>query len=422
MTRLAVSALAPLLDDLLSRAKARRLYPATAQGRRLREELITPEPDLLSLARFLRHCKTSFAGLEEELAFRQGARFRRPWPYVDPRLVVERLDLGLRSLRRERSVRIPELHKAVPTITEDTLRTFETPSLEPRRPTLSELDDLLHALGASYRDLEERATDPARPQTTGRKARHAQPRPRLAARGRLLSPLASERLDIALRSLRAERGISSPQLAAQAGLDPGRLQAIETPDRRAVPTQDELTRLLAALGVLDIDLAALERAARYPLHALDSVRRRWQQRQEARWDVRIDGERIPRAVLERTDLALRSLRRLRSLSQTSLADASGLPRHRLTQLENPSSDAPPNAQELYALLAALDATLEDFTTAALKPLSLVRARRQSARPSHSAADPPTTRGAALLPAADAAKRSIARFAACCTGPPSSEKA
>jgi len=424
VTRLAVSALAPLLDDLLSRANARRLTPATApataQARRLREEITTQDPDLPSLARFLRHCKTSFAGFEEELAFRQGAPFRRPWPYVDPRLVVERLDLGLRSLRRERRVRIPELHKAVPTLTEDTLRAFETPSFEPRLPTLSQLDDILHALGASYRDLEERAADPSRLQrTAARKVRRAQPHPRLAARGRLLSPLASERLDVALRSLRAARGISSPRLAAQAGLPPSRLQEIENPDRRAVPTEAELTRLLAALDVLGVDLAALEQAARYPLQALGPVRRRWEEQQEARRDVRIDGERVPRPVLERTDLALRSLRRLRWVSRASLAEASGLSRHRLAALEDPSAETLPSAQELERLLAALDATLEDFTTAALRPLSVVRTRLRSAHPARPAADPPTSRGSALLQEADAAERSIARFAARSSAQPSS---
>jgi len=107
------------------------------------------------------------------------------------------------------------------------------------------------------------------------------------------------------------------------------------------------------------------------------------------------------------------------MSRTSLATASGLPRHRLAQLEDPSSDALPSAQELYALFAALEVTLEDFTTAALKPLSVARTRRQSARPARPAADPRATSGSALLPAADAAERSIARFAARWASQPSS---
>ncbi len=194
---------------------------------------------------------------------------------VSPRLVLRRLDLGLRALRLARGLTQAEAAEAAG-FTPSELSAVE----DPRRretPTLAFLDRMLLTLNASYRDLEAAALRPLRvAEKLARRARAAERRARpLTYEGSVLPAIVSERLDLALQSLRLQAGWSRPQLAEASGISAERLQAFESPTHRMRPSALELEAISRALRV---GPEQLEAAATRPLRGLPELtphRRPW---------------------------------------------------------------------------------------------------------------------------------------------------
>lgn len=366
---IAAPKLPDFLDYMIRQRSSVLLLPASvrAEVQRLRQELATDEMRLDVLAELLALCSVGFGDLEHCLRYPRHLHSRQG-PDADPRLVVSRLGLALRALRHERSISHEEIVRATH-IKRHQLQGFERHAIDPPRPTLEQLDEILGALNTDYTDLGRRAKNPF--SVFKKKSAPPPQRPRLAAGGRLLTHLATDRIDLALRSLRAARAMSGSALAAAAGIEQSRLYEIEAPGGgKSPPTRAELDALLEAL---ESDPEQLEEAARYPLRALDQVRERWQREYIERSHVEWEGETIARSVLERADIALKTLRLDRSMTREALANATGIAPARLNDLEDPLSDKVPTEDELRALLGALGGSFEQFVSAALHPVRAIDA-------------------------------------------------
>lgn len=291
-------------------------------------------------------------------------------------IASRRIDLAVRALRTRRgwSREVLSARSGLPL---NRCVAIEDPC-RGQPPSEAELDALLDALGADVDALEKAAIRPlATIQALRRRIRNElKQRRTLTWRGRSVPPLALERFDLALRVFRAARGWSRSDLAEASGLTLSRLGLLERPgvDHRPLDA-DELERLL---GAFEIDLDDLCSAARFPLRKIEAVHRR---REEERLAVSWRGEALPRRVLERADFALVRLRIARGLSQAAVARASGLPRHRIADLETARSGCLPTEDDLAALLPALDATREEFLAAALDPEPFTVAVAHPHRPS-----------------------------------------
>ena len=174
-----------------------------------------------------------------------------------------------------------------------------------------------------------------------------------------------DRLDLGLRALRLERGLTIGETAAAAGLKPHGLSAIETIGRREKPTLAVLDRLLQAL---DSSYQELERVVGNPFRVADKLARRL--RKAERWaePVILDGRVLPDTVVDRLDLALLSLRLQAGWSRPALAAAAEVPVERVQAFEQSDRRARPSQAELVALLAALDVSAEALEQAATHPL------------------------------------------------------
>ncbi len=99
-----------------------------------------------------------------------------------------------------------------------------------------------------------------------------------------------ERLDLGLRALRLERGLTQAQAAEAAGFKPIELSAVEDPRRRETPTLAFLDRMLLALGASYRDL---EESALRPLRAVRRLAHRARVAQSRARPVVYQGKVLP---------------------------------------------------------------------------------------------------------------------------------
>lgn len=191
-----------------------------------------------------------------------------------PEVVAERFDLALRVLRSRRGWARGRLAE------ESGLSVSRITALETRGqgepPHEEEVSSLLRGLNASPADLEEAARLPLRELERLERDLRKVERDR-AAKGPTeigeapATAVVTERFDLALQVLRADRGLSRKALAEEAGLAPNRLTALETWRPTEPATPEEVESLRRALGA---DLKDFDKAARWPLRGLARLRQR----------------------------------------------------------------------------------------------------------------------------------------------------
>jgi transcriptional regulator with XRE-family HTH domain len=346
---------------------------------RLIEETSRDEgPSLEGLAERLETWRLGFAALEwacEQLDC-HGSSLRFPSPEkVSARLLVDRLDLGLRALRMERGLTQQQLAAAAG-LEPTEVSGFESAKGQVR-PTLAELDRLLRALAASYASLEAAVNHPLRVAVAlERRLRQETP---IVIRGEVAPRVVSERFDLGCQVLRLERGWSRRQLEEAAGMSPGRLASLESWPCSKLPTEEEVDALLQAL---EASPAELEEAAAQPFRwtrDLERKVRRLDREVERETPLRIRGKEAPRVVSQRLDLALKSLRMERGWTRKALAEAAGLAQKRIVALETWNQGEPATDAEVEALLGALEASPADLEDAAAQPLRWTRGLEQKMR-------------------------------------------
>ncbi len=188
-----------------------------------------------------------------------------------------------------------------------------------------------------------------------------------------------ERLDLGLRALRLERGLTQAEAAEAAGFKPSELSALEDPRRREMPTLPFLDRMLLTL---DASYRDLEDAVFRPLGVASKVARRAHVAQRRARPVAFEGNVLPAIVAERLDLALQSLRFQAGLSRPQLSEASGISAERLQAFEEPAGRARPSEAELRAILRALRVGPEQLEAAARRPLRGLPELTPQRRPWH----------------------------------------
>jgi transcriptional regulator with XRE-family HTH domain len=190
-----------------------------------------------------------------------------------------------------------------------------------------------------------------------------------------------ERLDLGLRALRLERGLTQAETAIVAGLKPMDLSAVEDIGRREKPPLAVLDRLLQAL---DASYEELENAVARPLGVAGRRERRLRDAERRAEPVSVGGRVLPPVVAERLDLALRSLRLKAGLSLLALSKASGVPPERILGFEDPARRSHPAESELDAILRALALGPEALQQAARSPLHGLGVRASKRRASRRA--------------------------------------
>lgn len=324
-------------------------------------------PSLPALAELLEQSpkRIGFSDLEALCSGPRGSvHVTLPSAKVSPRLLISRLDLGLRFLRAETGVSQAAVAAAA-AVDRVSLSRWERPDAG-EKPTVTELDRFLEAVGASYLDLERTVKDPLRAfRALHRREKRAQA---VTLGGRAMPQAVTARLDVALRLLRLRRGWTRRELAAKAGVAESRLLALESRGQGAPPTEEELASLMEALGASQEELVE---ATENPLRDFERLAKRFgklERELRRKGPTVIAGRKVPSVVTERFDLALQGLRARKGWSRRDLAERADLAPERVVALETRGRSRPPTVDEVKRLRMALEAAPADFEDAARYPL------------------------------------------------------